>query len=234
MIVAIQQPEHAPWMGFFHKMAHCDLFVHLDSVQFKKRYFENRNRIRTDHGVQWLTVPVYSKGRYRQQIDQVRVRSEDPWVRKYKGTLEQAYRRAPYWSDLRGVVWPCLESPHAALVSLNLSLIESIRAYLGISVDTVRSSSLALDGLTGSDLILTICKLTDADVYLSGPDGRNYLDVEAFEARGVLLAYHDYEHPVYPQLGAGFVGNMSIFDLIANCGPDSRALVRQGHAVEAT
>jgi hypothetical protein len=232
MIVAIQQPEHAPWMGFFHKMAHCDLFVYLDSVQFKKRYFENRNRIKTDQGVSWVTVPVQSKGRYHQRIDEVQIDNESHWVRKYQGTLEHAYGRAPFWTDIRDVVWPCLQPSPTALVSLNLALIESIRSYLDISVEAVRSSSMAVDAFAGSDLILAICEKLGADVYISGPDGRDYLDADAFEGRSIRVTYHDYEHPVHGQMHGGFVSHLSVLDLIGNCGPGSRAIVRDGCPVE--
>ncbi len=66
--IAIQQPEHLPWLGFFNKMLICDEYVFLDDVQFKKKYFENRNKIRTNQKEQWIIVPVRTKGKYLQRI----------------------------------------------------------------------------------------------------------------------------------------------------------------------
>lgn len=231
MIVAIQQPEHVPWLGFFNKMAHCDLFVDLDHVQFKKRYFENRNRIRIDHRVAWLTVPVESKGRFDQRLDRVRIHADGRWARKYMGTLRQAYARAPFWADVQRLVRPHVEYGHTDLVALNLALIKSIREYLGITTPSARASSMDLDSLRGSDLILAICRRTGAAGYLSGPDGRDYLDVSAFIAAGVQVVYHDYMHPTYPQQGTAFVSHLSVLDVIAYHGRAAGEIVRaEAHA----
>ena len=89
--MAIQQPEHLPWVGFFNKMSQCDLFVYLDNVQFKKRYFENRNKVKTNDGIKWLTVPVFTKGKYTQNINEVIVYNEPKWKKKYIDLLEYLY-----------------------------------------------------------------------------------------------------------------------------------------------
>ncbi len=233
MIVAVQQPEHVPWLGFFNKMAHCDLFVYLDSVQFKKRYFENRNRIRTGEDVAWLTVPVKSKGRFDQRIDHVRILSTGRWACKYMGTLRQAYVRAPFGADVEQLVRPHIDHDHTDLAALNLALIESIRDYLAIATPTIRASSMDLDALQGGDLILALCQRTEASVYVSGPDGRNYLDASVFERAGVHVTYHDYVHPTYDQHGAGFVSHLSILDVIAHCGREAGEIVRANALSEA-
>jgi len=233
MIVAIQQPEHVPWLGFFNKMAHCDLFVYLDNVQFKRRYFENRNRIGTDKGVAWLTVPVESRGRFDQRIDQVKIHADGHWARKYMGTLRQTYARAPFRAEVEELVRPHIERDHADLVSLNLALIESVRDYLGIPTHTARASSMRLGALRGGDLILAICRHAGATVYVSGPDGRDYLDPSAFEQASVRVTYHDYAHPTYPQHGPGFTSHLSILDVIAHCGRAAGEIVRSGELAEA-
>jgi len=233
MIVAIQQPEHVPWLGFFNKMAHCDLFVYLDNVQFKKRYFENRNRIKTDKGVARLTVPVESKGRFDQRIDRVRIYADGRWARKYMGTLGQAYERAPFWADVERLVRPHIEHGYTNLVSLNLALIESIRDYLGITAPTARASSMGLDALGGGDLLLAVCRRAGAAVYVSGPDGRNYLDTSAFNSAGLRVIYHDYVHPIYTQQGDGFVTHLSVLDAIAHHGRAAGKIVRADAMAEA-
>lgn len=232
-VVAIQQPEHAPWIGFFNKMAQCDLFVYLDHVQFKKRYFENRNRLKTRHGVQWFTVPVLTKGKYRQRIRDVRIDNTVRWLDKYKGVLMHAYGGAPFWRELRDVVWPALDGRVDMLSDLNVALIEAIKAYLNISVAVVRASSMCLGILAGSDLILAICERVGAGVYISGPDGRRYLDTNAFRQDGIGVLYHEYDHPIYPQRFGDFASYMSVFDLIAHCGPESGDIVRGRLRAEA-
>lgn len=227
MIVAIQQPEHLPWIGFFNKMMQCDLYVYLDNVQFKKRYFENRNRICIKDGEQWLTVPVLTKGNFDQKIRDVAIQDDAAWKRKYLGTLEHNYRKAPYWADVQSIVSPALESAGTSLLDLNLSLIEGVRRYLGITTKTVMASSLGVDGFSGSDIILEISKATGASVYISGPDGRNYLKLDEFAAAGIRVLYHDFIHPEYAQMHGGFKSHMAVVDIIANCGPGSAKIIRE-------
>ena len=66
MIVAIHQPQYLPWLGYFDKLRRADVFCFLDNVQYKKNDWQNRNRIKTAQGWQWLTVPVHY--RYPQKI----------------------------------------------------------------------------------------------------------------------------------------------------------------------
>jgi len=227
MIVAIQQPEHLPWTGFFNKMAQCDLFVYLDNVQFKKRYFDNRNKIKTEDGVKWITVPIHSKGKYTQNINQVVIDNESRWTKKYLGIIEHTYKKSPFWNDVKNIVFPCLGESRDKLADLNYALIEGCRNYLRVNTPVNMASALQVDGLSGSDLILEICLKTKADIYISGPDGRDYMDIDRFNQRGIKIVYHDFEHPVYPQLFDGFVSHMSIIDLIANMGPKSSHIVRE-------
>ena len=227
MMVVIQQPEHLPWIGFFNKMAQCDLFVYLDNVQFKKRYFENRNKIKAEDGIKWITVPIYSKGKYTQNINQVVIDNESRWTKKYMGMIERTYKKSPFWNDVKSIVYPCLEQKYSKLVDANLSLIDKCKKYLMIETTTVLASNLEVDDFTGSDLNLEICIKTKADIYISGPDGRDYLDIDGFNQKGIKIVYHDFEHPVYPQLFDGFVSHMSIIDLIANMGPKSSHIVRE-------
>ncbi len=233
MIVAIQQPEHLPWLGFFNKMAHCDLVVDLDNVQLKKRYFENPNRTRIADRVAWLTVPVASKSRFQQRIEDVRIHADGRWVRKYMGTLRQAYARAPFGADVEQLVRPHVEHGHPDLLSLNLALIESVRDYLGIVTPTIRASSMGLDALRGGDLILALCQRAEASVYASGPDGRDYLDTTAFDHAGVQVTYHDYAHPTYDQHAPTFMSHLSILDAIAHCGREAGDIVRAEALAEA-
>lgn len=207
-------------------MTQCDLFVYLDHVQFKKRYFENRNRIQTRHGAQWITVPVQTKGKHLQRFGEVRIDNTIRWISKYKGALTHAYGRAPFWQDVRNIVWPVLEEYWNVLVDLNLALIESIRSYVSVDVTVARSSAMSLDNKAGSDLILAICEAVEADVYISGPDGRSYLDRRAFQSSNIDVVYHEFDHPKYPQRFGSFISRMSIWDLIANCGPESGDIVR--------
>ncbi len=214
MIVAIQQPEHAPWIGYFNKMSQVDLFVHLDDVQFKKRYFENRNKIRTRDGTQWITVPVQTKGRYTQRINEVLIDEQSNWRRKYLTALSTHYGSAPGFATCFPWISEVIETHHERLVDLNLSLSRRLALALGIDTVTRLSSEIAKPECSGSDLILRLCLATGASVYISGPDGRNYLDFDAFKTRGIRVVYHDFIHPTYPQTNEPFISHMSALDFL--------------------
>ena len=226
MIVAVQQPEHLPWLGFFDKLSRVDRFVLLDNVQFKKRYFENRNRIRTRDGSRWVTVPVRSKGRYVQRLDQVEIDQTTDWRRKYWGSIGHAYGAAPYFAAHAERFERLIATRWERLVDLNLALIEAVRGVLGIETPMTAASRLVDSGEKGSALILALCRALGARRYLSGPDGARYLDLESFERAGIAVDFHDYRHPEYPQLHAPFLSHMSVVDLIFNHGPGSLSILR--------
>jgi len=231
MIVTIQQPEHLPWIGFFNKMVQCDKFVLLDHVQFKKNYFENRNRIKTANGPIWITVPVKVKGKSDQSMLEVEIDQVGKWKKRYLKTLEQNYRKAPFWEDIRKIVWPVFDDESSKLFEINIRLIEGLAEYLQIKTPLVRSSTLELGSARKQDLVIAICKEMSADIYISGPDGRNYLNLADFSFAGIRVAYHDFFCPDYPQLYGSFVSHLSVLDLIANMGKNSAAFIKNCYEI---
>lgn len=226
MIVAIQQPEHLPWLGFFHKMLSVDEFIYLDNVQFKKRYFENRNKIRTNNkpGFEWITVPVKSKGRFIQKINEVEIDYAMDWQRKYLNKLKQNYNKAEYFERVFPEIEHIIKNSYKKLVELNISLINCVRNYLDIKTPVIFASDIC-NG-KGSELILELCVRKKANTYLSGPDGRNYLKLEDFFRNNIEIKYHDYQHPVYKQLQGSFISHSSIIDLLFNYGKGSVKIIK--------
>lgn len=215
MIVAIQQPEHLPWLGFFDKMQQCDLFILLDNVQFKKRYFENRNKILTPNGPQWVTVPVISKGRYTQPINEVEIDNSVNWQRKYLGSIQAAYSKATHFPDFYPKLEAIIMEGYGLLADLNMGLIEMFRDAVGIKTPMQQASEILPETKAkGSELILDLCKKAGATDYISGPDGASYLDTAGFAAENITLSYHDFNHPSYPQLQTGFTSHMSAVDAL--------------------
>jgi WbqC-like protein family len=225
MRIAIQQPEHLPWIGFFDKMIDVDLYVYLDNVQYKKRYFENRNRIRTATGQQWITVPVLTKGLYKQLILEVQIDCARNWKKAYLGSLQQNYSNTKYYKTIFHEIERIVASADGLLVDLNISLIEAIKKYLDIRTPTAQASELNNFTSHGGDLILDICLKAGADCYYSGPDGRNYLPSERFLEAGIQIQYHDYEHPRYTQVHQPFISHMSILDLLFLYGPEAKNIL---------
>lgn len=224
MIVAIHQPNFLPWLGFFYKMLKADRFVFLDSVPFSKGSYTNRVKIKTAQGVQWLTVPVLTKGKSAQTIAEVATNTEVCWRDRVVKTLEGSYGKCncfwDYFPDLRDIITTHTDS----LVHLNLKLIRHIMVWLEIDVPVLQSSRMLIAG-TSTRRLINICKHCSADTYLSGAGGNGYQDESVFNREGVKLCYSDFVHPTYPQRFDKFVPGLSIVDLLFNCGPDSRRIL---------
>lgn len=229
MIVAIHQPHYLPWLGYLHRMAKVDLFVLLDHVQFERRNYQNRASIRMNGEERWLTVPVVQRSQ-KERIDEKLVDNRElgarAWPANHFRTLRHAYARAGFFGAYAPALQAIYERPWERLVDLNLATLEMLREAFGIRTPIVRSSTLAAGGAK-ADLILNLCRAAGADTLLAGMGGsRGYLDVEAFARAGVRVAWHEFEHPVYPQHGAQpFIRGLSALDLLFNCGPRSRELL---------
>lgn len=225
--VAIHQPEHLPWLGFFDKIRQAELFVVLDHVQYRRRYYQNRNRIRAAQGAVWLTVPVHVKGRYDQPINEVRIDNEgNPrWREKCWNNVVHNYKKAPYFHDHAPFFEGLYQKDWDRLVDLNEAIIRYLLSALGIPARLVRSSRLASEAEKG-ELMLDICRKVGATTYLSGISGKDYLDPGRFAEHNIKLAFQEFHHPIYRQLYEPFVPCLSSIDLLFNYGPASLDVIK--------
>lgn len=226
MVVTIHQPEHLPWLGFFDKLRQAEVYVMLDHVQFRKHYFQNRNRIRSTQGPMWLTVPVRVSGRLEQAILEVRIDNEgNPrWREKCWKRFVQCYQKAPHFAAHAPFFETLYRKEWRWLIDLNEEIIGYLCAALQIQVRWVRSSSLGVRGAKG-ELLRDICRAVGGTVYLSGVSGQTYLDPRLFAEAGIELRYQAFYHPVYPQRDDPFIPCLSAVDLLMNCGPASRQVL---------
>lgn len=228
MIVSINQPAYLPWLGYCHRIAVSDLHIVLDHVEFEKNSFVNRNRVRTDVGWCWLTVPVKTKGHFGElPIDRIQIDNRIDWSKKHLRTLQQYYRGAPHFAEHEAFLAEVYSTRWDALAGLCEVLTEHFLSGLGINTPLERSSEMQVEGAR-DELVLNLCRAVGATTYLSGPLGRRYLREELFERAGITVRYHDYVHPAYPQRHEPFQPFMSVFDLIANCGPESSRFLMGG------
>ncbi|MBI5232739.1 MAG: WbqC family protein [Deltaproteobacteria bacterium] len=219
MIVAIHQPQFMPWLGYFGKMAESDMFVLLDNVQYKKNEYQNRNRIKTSQGWQWLTLPV--NYRFPQKINEVGIDNKTDWRKKHLHAIELNYGRSPYFNKYIEVLREFYSRDWRMLSDFNISCVRLLRGLLGISAELVVSSEMDISCVGPNERLVEICGKLGADTYLAGRDGRNYMDLGIFREAGLKVAFQEFEHPVYPQLFGGFERYMSGLDLIFNCGDNS-------------
>ena len=222
--VAISQPGYLPYPGFFEKIARSDLFVFLDNVQYERRGWDNRNRIKTPQGPKWLTVPVKSKGKYLAKLAEIEIDNQQNWIRKHLNSITINYKRAEFFAEVYPVIEAHLLEGHKLLIDLNISLITHFCKYLGLETVFKKASELEAQG-KGSDLILDILLKTGAATYFSGIFGKEYLQEEKFKEKGIDIVYQNYSSSVYPQLFGSFIPNLSIIDLLFNCGRGSREYI---------
>ena len=223
MIVSIHQPQFIPWLGYFDKISQSDCFVILDNVQFKKNEFQNRNKIRTPEGWQWLTVPVSYK--FPMRIDQVPINNQTNWKHKHTQSLLANYRKAPFFDN----VFPLLETMYREdwerLTDLNTWGVVELCKALGIKTEIRYARDFDLpEEPTGR--LVKICKDLDATNYLSGAGGKGYLETESFDGAGIEVTFQDYHHPTYEQRNDAFEPYMSVVDLMMHCGADSLGVLK--------
>lgn len=224
MIIAIHQPQYLPWLGYFDKMIHSDAFCYLDNVQYKKNEWQNRNRIKTAQEWQWITVPVLY--RFPEKISEVKINNTTKWKKKHLHSIATNYGKAPFFSEYIDLFENVYSKDWTFLYELNVNLIESLRKSLNLDQkQTVLSSTLRLSN-DPTDRLIDICQSLGGDTYLSGQDGAKYMNLERFKERGIKVIFQNFQHPVYDQLYGNFQPNLSIIDLLFNCGPESLNIIK--------
>ena len=227
MKIAISQPTYLPWIGYLDLIDQVDLFVILDNVQFAKQTWQQRNRIRTAAGLQWLTVPV--KLHFGQMINGVEIREADFHVDHLRA-IELAYRRAPHFRDhFENISRRLSKREGLFLVDLNVSLLAWIMEALQIKTPLVRASSLGQSGKR-TELLANICSELGATEYISPAGSAAYLlrEKELLTSRGIEVLFHHYEHPIYQQLHKPVTPFASVIDLMFNEGEEALQIVRSG------
>jgi hypothetical protein len=213
-------------MGFLNKLANSDAFVLLDNVQYRRNYFQNRNRIRTATGWSWLTVPV-KKAPLETPIMDIEVDDSKLWGETHLKGLSQNYSNAPHFREHEEFLNRLYSEKWNKLAELNVGIIRYIADSLGIQTEIILASKLRATG-TSSELLLGICKELGAETYLSGRFGRDYLDERLFEEAGIGVVYQDFHHPIYRQVYEPFVPDLAGVDLLFNCGAEGIELVCDG------
>jgi hypothetical protein len=218
---AILQSSYIPWKGYFDLINLVDEFILYDVVQYTRRDWRNRNKIKTAQGSQWLTIPVKAKGNFLAPIEQIEVESQE-WRNSHWGALRTNYARAEHFDDYVDRFAEC----YAQATESHLSLINGrftrlICDILGIETRITAARDYDTEGNKNQRLV-NLCKQVGADVYYSGPAAKDYLDVDLFQREGIQVVWMDYSgYPEYDQLFPPFDHFVTILDLIFNEGPDA-------------
>jgi hypothetical protein len=215
------QSSYIPWKGYFDLIRAADEFILLDDVQFTKRDWRSRNRIKTKDGLAWLTIPVHNKGRYQQLIADTTI-SDPGWSERHWQTIHSAYARTPFFDTYAPRVKSVYEHPPSDRLSdVNRSLIETMCQLLEITTPITWSSEYhPVEGR--NERLIDLCVKAGATEYLSGPSARGYMDEAAFARAGVTVHFVDYSgYREYPQPYPPFEHAVSALDLLFCTGPDA-------------
>ena len=213
MIVTIHQPDFLPWLGFFDRWLKSDIFILLDDVQFLRRGWHHRDKIKTQNGIKWLTVPVVKKGHYSQCIREVMINNHENWRHKHLNTIRGAYSKGHNFNHFFNELEAIYKRGHGMLIGLNIDLLRLCADTLGIKTPVKLASSFKVK-VNGSERLRKLVQAVDGDVYLTGTGSRDYLDVELFEKVGIEVRWQEFEHPIYPQLHHGFEKMLSAIDFL--------------------
>ncbi len=219
MIVGIHQPNYLPYLGFFDKLRKSDVFVIYDDAQFNKGDFQHRNRIRIYHGWKWLTIPVEKK---HIPINQIKIKNEIKiggvtWQEEHLKELYNNYIKAPYYPDFENSIRKIYEQDYDMLIDINLEMIKFLIQSFEINTKVIYSSEFEFTSKS-TERLVDLVNTIGGDTYLSGPMGRDYLDLRLFEKKGIGVAFQDFKHPIYKQQYSGFEPNMSAIDVLLNNG----------------
>jgi hypothetical protein len=225
--LAVHQPHYLPWLGYLAKWAAADVFVFLDTVQYEKNGWQNRNRIKTASGPRWLTVPVHA--RLGTPIAEVTVDTAQPWGDRHLRVIEQAYATVPHLARHREALGELYAAKWDRLAPLAIASAELLARAVGVATPAHLASALDVPATAEpTERLIALCRAVGADTYLAGRDGARYMDVARFASAGIAVLYQDYVHPVYAQLHGDFAPNCCGLDLLLTHGDEALDILRRG------
>ena len=227
MRIAIMQPIYLPWLGYFELMDNCDTFVYFDDVQYVKKTFQSRNKIKTNQGQLILKVPVLSKGKLDQKINKTLINNDINWRKKHFNSINNNYCNAPYFKDYIGEIKEIYNQDYTHLLELDINLIALLKKLIGIKTKTIFSSQLQVDGAKDKRIV-NICKKLNANILYDAFGAKELLDASYFNENNIELIFQSYKHPIYQQQWGDFISHLSVLDLLMNEGPNALEIINSG------
>ena len=226
----ILQPTYLPWVGYFEMIDSTDVYVVFDHVQFVKKSWQQRNRIKTSNGVIWLTIPI-KRGERNIRICDTKISYDhgNP-LEKHWSTITLAYKKAPYFNEYKSAFEEIYSKEYDYLRDLNIAIIKKICDILGIKTKIIFSSKLKLndENMGKTEKIVNLCKKVDITHLYDAKGAEEFIDVSLFHKEGISVTYQHFEHPIYKQLWGDFISHMSVIDLLFNEGDKSLDIIRSG------
>jgi hypothetical protein len=231
-IVTMHQPNYLPWIGLFSKISRADCFIIYDTAQFTTKGVIDRNKVRTNAEWCYLSIPIPKIYRLS-KISEVALPENRDWQKAHWRTIYLNYLKTDYFKEHKYFFEEIYKTEFKYLWQLNEKILLYLLECFKIKVEVVRASKLGVNpDLRQTDMIVACLKNAGADVYLSGPSGRTYLEMDKFSQNNIDLKFFKFQHPVYPQRYPGFEPNMSAIDLLFNMGSQSEEIVKNSGSIQ--
>lgn len=215
MKMSAHQPAYLPWLGYFDKIKRSEIFIFLDTVQYEKNSFTNRNKIKTANGSVWLSIPVIKTSHFEKKMSEMPIDKNSHWQRKHLNAIQMSYSKARNFKEIFPKLQIIYAREYDTLVEATWEHLMFWLDILDIHTKIIKSSELDVHSKK-SDFVFDLCKAVNADYYISGALGKDYMEVEKFEKAGIEVEFQDYKHPLYSQLYGEFIPNMGVIDFVMN------------------
>ncbi len=227
IVLCDHQTGYLPWLGLFHRISLCDIYVSLDTVKYNPRSYDSRNKIKTPDGFKWLKVPTQESD--SELLKDVKIKNSTNWKSEHLKAISYSYRNTEFFDYYFKRIEHILNKDYECLMDLNEGLMMLFLKELKIDVKFFKASKLNISG-SKNQYLINLCKNFNAGIYVFGQMGESYADKELWEKEDIKVFFHEYNHPVYKQKFNNFVPNLSVIDLLFNEGPEKSPLfIKEGN-----
>ena len=216
IITSIHQPDFFPYFGFFNKINKSNIYVVMDKVQLSKSGWTHRDKIKTTKEINWITIPIKNIKK-KQLIKDCLIDNDINWKKKHLDIIGQNYKGSKFVNEGIDLIRDLYKLNTNYLFEFNFNIINKLFEILKINVETQLLSELAVSG-DKSQLLINILKKVGSNKYMSGEGAKNFIDLKLFRNNNIEIIFNNFKHPVYEQINGDFVKDLSLLDIILNCG----------------
>ena len=215
MITTIHQPDFMPWIGYFDKIKSSELLIYLDDVQFSRRGWTHRDKIKVLDKFVWLTVPIEKKNNYHQSIKELKIKDNLALYKIHLDIIKNAYRKSKNFDQ----VFPSLEKIYKKnfnfLIDLNIEIIDLFCDFLEIKKKTFFSSQYNIS-TKSTERLIDLLEINNSKKYLTGEPSKSYIDTDIFKNKGIEIIWHNLDEKEYIKKYERFDRNLSTLDFLMN------------------
>jgi hypothetical protein len=212
--VGIMQPYFFPYLGYFQLLYAVDSFIFLDDADFIKRGWINRNRILLNGEAHLISIPLVKASQNR-PINSIELSSSSKWKKDFYKKIEHAYKKAPYFEQVRSILENVIDSGVERIDGLAMKSCQEVLSYLDISIEIFCSSSLdPKREKKGEERLINLCLMLNGDDYINPINGKKLYDPVTFREQGIQLNFLTSGMPPYEQFGNEFIPGLSMIDVL--------------------